>query len=127
MTKILNVYVDSNTASIINNYTTINSLNKIIKDKTLSNNNYYLKYDDCDELLKNNFIEKYGIPILNKTVLIGQYDLDKKLVRKFLSKTDCWSTMKMTAKTLVKKIKNCNSYNDFYYKEIPEKLQMVNE
>lgn len=127
MTKILNVYVDSNTASIINDYTTINSLNKSIKDKTLSNNNYYLKYDDCDELLKNNFVKEYGIPILNKTVLIGQYDSDEKLVRKFLSKIDCWSTMKITAKTLVKRIKDGNSYNGFYYKEISEKLQMVDE
>ena len=55
-TEILNVYLDRKTAAQMNGYESSSSLDNHVKNHTLTKNNYYTLYDECDEELKNNFL-----------------------------------------------------------------------
>ena len=123
-TEILNVYLDRKTAAILNGYVNTGSLDNVVKNKTLSNGNFYLLYDDCDEALKYYFINNFGIndkPLLYKNG-VGQYDSNNKLVREFSSKYDCMRVLSISDKTLTKALEQNIMYNSYYYKIIGAKL-----
>ena len=122
-TEILNIYLDRKTAAKLNGYQSLSALDNPVKNNTITNNHYYMLYDNCDKELIDKFEEKNGSPLLYKNG-IGQYDLNQQLVREFVCKYDCIRELKMSDKTLTKSLLNNIPYNNFYYKEIGEKLFM---
>lgn len=123
-TEILNVYLDRKSAAHLNGYQSSSALDNPVKNNTLSNNHYYCLYDNCENNLIEKFEEKYGSPLLYKNGL-GQYDINNNLVKEFSCKYDCIKELKMSDKTLAKALKNNIPYNNFYYKELGEKLKFI--
>jgi prophage antirepressor-like protein len=122
-TEILNVYLDRKTAAILNNYQSSSALDNPVKNETISKGNYYILYEKCNEDLILNFKEKYGEPLLYKNG-VGQYDKNNILIKEFKCKFDCQREMTMSDKTLKKALITNILYNEYYYKEIGEKLSM---
>jgi len=122
-TEILNVYLDRKTAAQLNGYQSLSALDNPVKNNTIINGNYYALYDDCDQILTQNFETKYGKVLLYKNG-IGQYDLSNNLMREFTCKYDCIRELQMSDKTLTKAIQTNMPYNGYYYKPIGSKLSM---
>ena len=122
-TEILNVYLDRKTAATLNGYNSNSGLDNVVKNKTLSNGFYYLLYDECDEDLKYEFINKNNNnePLLYKNG-VGQYDVNNNIIREFSCKYDCIRTLSISDKTLTKALEKNIMYNGYYYKMIGEKL-----
>jgi Skp family chaperone for outer membrane proteins len=124
-TEIINVYLDRKSASILNGYASSASLDIPVKKFILSNGHYYKLYEECDDILKEAFIQKNNEkPILYKNG-IGQYDVNNILVREFVCKYDCIKTLKISDKTLTKALEKNQLYNGHYYKEIGSKLKCL--
>jgi hypothetical protein len=122
-TEILNVYLDRKVASLSNGYQYHSALDNPVKNFSLANGFYYCLYDSCSEELKKKFIEKNkSEPILYKNG-VGQYDLTNKLVKEFVSKFDCERTLRISDRTMNKTLDKNISYNNFYYKRLPEKVK----
>ena len=119
-TRILNVYLDRKTAALKNGYES-SSLDSPVTTGTIKNNHYYVLYEKCDDELKNAFIEMNGIPILYKNG-IGQYDSNNVLIKEYVCKYDCIKQMKMSDKTLRKALDQNTMYNNFYFRELKEKI-----
>ena len=66
----------------------------------------------------------HGIPLLYKNG-IGQYDLEGNLVKEFSCKYDCIKILSMSDKTLTKALDKNIPYNNFYYKELGEKISVL--
>ena len=124
-TEILNVYLDRKTAAIINNYKSHKSLDNPVKNLTLTNDHYYMLYDNCDDELKNKFEEKYGIPLLYK-IGFGQYDTNNKLIRIYTSKLECRKTLLMSDKTLDKCLEKNKPFNGNIFREMKPNLAVIN-
>jgi hypothetical protein len=120
-TEILNVYLDRKTASKYNGYQSSSALDNPVKNNTLSNGHYYILYDNCDEELREKFEETNGVPLLYKNGL-GQYDLNNNIIREFGCKYDCIRELKMSDKTLAKALNQNIPYNNYYYKELGDKV-----
>ena len=123
-TEILNVYLDRKTAAELNNYSSNSLLDITVKKQKISNGYYYMLYQNCNDDLIFNFENKYGKPILYKNG-IGQYDTDNNLLSEFICKYDCIKELKISDKTLNKALKNNVMYNNYYYKELGEKLSVL--
>jgi hypothetical protein len=125
-TEILNVYLDRKTAATLNGYNSNSGLDNVVKNKTLSNGFYYLLYDECDEDLKYEFINKNNNnePLLYKNG-VGQYDVNNNIIREFSCKYDCIRTLSISDKTLTKALEKNIMYNGYYYKMIGEKLSCL--
>ena len=122
-TEILNIYLDRKVASLSNGYQSHSALDNPVKKFSLTNGYYYCIYDSCSEELKKKFIEKNkSEPILYKNG-IGQYDLTNLLVKEFVSKFDCERTLRISDRTMNKTLDKNISYNNFYYKRLPEKIK----
>ena len=124
--EILNVYLDRKTAANYNGYQSSSALDNPFKNNTLSNGHYYVLYDSCNEELREKFEEINGVPLLYKNG-VGQYDLNNKLIKEFSCKYDCIRGLKMSDKTLAKALNNNIPYNNFYYKELGEKIRLIDE
>ena len=124
--EILNVYLDRKTAATLNGYSNSGALDNIVKNKTLSNDHYYILYDDCDEHLKNDFVNKNNDnnPLLYKNG-VGQYDSNNNLIKEFACKYDCIRSLSISDKTLQKALDKKLLYNGYYYKIIGEKLSCL--
>jgi len=123
-TQILNVYIDRKTAAIQNNYQSTSSLDNPVKNGTITNGYYYMLYENCENTLKQDFIEQHREPLLYKDG-VGQYDAQNNLVREFICKYDCIRTLSMSDKTLAKTLDKSIAYNGFYYKSIGSKIQCL--
>jgi len=123
-TEILNVYLDRKTAAQLNNYSSDSLLDIPVKKQKISNGYYYMLYQNCNDDLIIDFENKYGKPILYKNG-IGQYDTDNNLLSEFICKYDCIKELKISDKTLNKALKNNIMYNNYYYKELGEKLSVI--
>ena len=121
-TEILNVYLDKKTAAHFNDYTSASSLDTPVKSFTLTKGYYYKLYNDCDTILKNNFVEKNGELILYKNG-VGQYDTSNNLIKEFICKYDCIKKLKMSDKTLAKSLEKNIQYNGFHFKTLESKLK----
>lgn len=121
-TKILNVYIDRKTASLSNGYKN-STLDRIVKQKKMLDDHYYILYNECDTKLKQDFSDENGDIILYKNG-IGRYD-SEDCKEKFISKTHCCKDMKMCDKTLNKLIKNGEVYKEYRFKLLPDKIQMI--
>jgi len=124
-TEILNVYLDRKTAAQNNNYSSISSLDNPVKNGTITNGNYYMLYDKCDEALKTAFSEKHNIRelILYKDG-VGQYNTNNELIREFVSKYDCCKLAPVGEKSLTKALNQNILYNNHYYRFIGAKLKI---
>ena len=122
-TEILNVYLDRKSAAILNEYSP-SGLDNAVQKYQLTKNNYYKLYEECDEDLIENFEEKYEAPLLYKNGA-GQYDLNNNLIQAFSCKYDAIRTLKISDKTLAKCLDKDIAYNNFYYKSLLPKIQMV--
>jgi len=121
--EILNVYLDRKTASELNGYHSSSALDNPVKNETITNNHYYILYDNCKQDLIQDFEVKNGTPLLYKNG-IGQYDLNNNLVKEYSCKYECIRELKMSDKTLAKSLKNNIPYNNYYYKELGSKLSI---
>jgi hypothetical protein len=99
--QIINVYLDRKSAANRNNYSSDSSLDYFVKNGTITNGYYYMLYDNCEQSLIDIFEKENGVPLLYKNG-VGQYDLNKKLLREFSCKYDCIKELKMSDKTLNK-------------------------
>jgi phage anti-repressor protein len=123
-TKIVNVYIDRKQAAKKND---IKCTDTFVKNEKLINDHYYVLYDDCDDILKDDFtIRNKGKPILYVNG-VGQYDCNNCLVNEFVSKVDCCRLCGISDKSVKKSIEKNIMYNGFYYKYIGEKLQCFEE
>ena len=122
-TEILNVYLDRKTAAVNNGYESTSALDIPVKQFKVSRGYYYLLYDNCDDNLKNNFVTKYGEPLLYKDG-VGQYNSENQLVQSFACKYDCIRILKMSDKTLAKALDKGQLYEGHYYRQIGSKLQI---
>jgi hypothetical protein len=124
--EILNVYLDRKTAANYNGYQSSSALDNPVKNNTLSNGHYYVLYDSCNEELREKFEEINGVPLLYKNG-VGQYDLNNNLIQVFSCKYDCIRSLKMSDKTLSKALNKNIPYNNYYYKELGEKIRLIDE
>ena len=62
-------------------------------------------------------------PVLYKNG-VGQYDVDKNLVKEFICKYDCINCLQISDKTLAKALDKQVMYNNNYFKYIGSKLQI---
>ena len=108
----------------MNGYQSSSALDNPVKNNTLSNGYYYALYDTCEQDLIQKFEEKNGEPLLYKNG-IGQYDLNNNLVKEFAYKYDCIRELKISDKTLAKALSKNIPYNNYYYKELGEKLKCI--
>ena len=123
-TKIINVYLDRKTASQENGYISSSALDNPVKNGTLKDGFYYVLYDKCNEVLKNNFENRNNnyAPLLYKNG-VGQFDIHQKLIREFVCKYDCIRILRISDKTLSKALDHNKMYNNHYYKYIGSKLK----
>ena len=119
--------MDKKTASMLNGNVSASALDNPVKNQSLCHGYYYTLYDECDEDVKNEFMEKInGSPMLYKDgVGVGQYDSENNLLKEFRCKFDC---MKQTPfligeKTLAKVLNQNVIYKNLYYfRTMKEKL-----
>jgi hypothetical protein len=123
-TEILDVYLDRKTAALLNGYESHSALDTPVKNFTMAKGKYYMLYNDCDDMLIEQFETKYGRPILYKDG-VGQYNENQELVREFSCKYDCIKELKISDKTLAKALNNNVMYNNHYYKTLGSKLHCV--
>jgi hypothetical protein len=119
-TEILNVYLDRKTAATRNGYKSNSALDTPVKNGTLANGYMYILYENCEDELKEEFVEKHGEPILYKNG-VGQYDCNWVLEREFICKYDCIKQLKLSDKTLAKTLDKDIMYINQYFKTMPEK------
>lgn len=128
-TEIINVYLDRKTATIENGYDSFSALDNPVKNKTISRNNYYMLFRECEKQIQNNFIEKYCNGDIENLLLykdgVGKYNENNTLIREYACKYDCITIQKMSDKTLNKCIEKNTSYNGFYYRKIGSKIKMI--
>jgi hypothetical protein len=120
-TEIIHVYLDRKTAAKLNGYMATSSLDNPVKNKTITNNHYYILYDRCEDSLIRSFISKHGEPILYKTG-VGYFNMNHQLEHEFVCKYDCIKQLKISDKTLAKALDHNVMYNNHYFKTLPEKL-----
>jgi len=118
--QIINVYIDRKTAAVNNGYESISALDNPVKKGTITNGHYYMLYDSCEEILKQEFVNRNGEPILYKDG-VGQYDAHNNLIKEFVSKYDCTKTLQISDKTLAKALDKNKPYNGHYYKSLGSK------
>ena len=123
-TEIMNVYLDRKTACSCNDYKSITALDNHVKNETLANGNYYVLFHKCTDELQNNFIEKNGEPLLYKDG-IGQFSAQNEIIKEFSCKYDAIKNLKMSDKTLAKALDKNILYNNYYFKSIGSKLEML--
>ena len=121
-TEIVNVYLDKKTAAHFNDYSSASALDTPVKSLTLTKGHYYKLYNECDTILKNNFVGKNGDPILYKNG-VGQYDKSNNMIKEFVCKYDCIKQLKMSDKTLAKALDKNIQYNGFHFKTLESKLK----
>lgn len=123
-TEIINVYLDRKIASKYNGYKSDASLDNPVKNGTLSNDYYYMLYDNCEKKLRNDFETKYNTPILYKNG-VGQYDINGNLLREFECKYNCSKILKISDKVLTKALDKNIIYNNYYYKYLGYKDKII--
>ena len=122
--EIVNVYLDRKTAAHFNGYESMSALDTPVKNFTLTKGCYYKLFDDCDEMVKNNYIQIHSKPVLYKNG-VGQYDSSNNLIREFICKYDCIKQLQMSDKTLARALNKQVQYNDYYFKELGSKLKTL--
>ena len=122
--EIVNVYLDRKTAAHFNGYESMSALDTPVKNFTLTKGCYYKLFDDCDEMVKNNYIQIQSEPVLYKNG-VGQYDSSNNLIREFICKYDCIKQMQMSDKTLARALNKQDQYNGYYFKELGSKLKTL--
>jgi hypothetical protein len=123
-TEIVNVFIDRKTASQLNGFNSSSALDIPVKNFTIAKGYYYKLYDDCDEILKNNFVNKNNSePLLYKNG-VGQFDSENNLIKEFICKYECIKQLKISDKTLAKALDKNIMYNNNYYKTIGSKNQI---
>jgi hypothetical protein len=123
-TKIMNVYLDRKTAAKENGYISLSALDNPVKNGTVTNGNYYILYDNCEDDLREKFEEEHGEPILYKDG-IGQFDSNSNLLQEFTCKDKCGALLSISEKSLRKAIENNIMYNNCYYKKLGSKIKMI--
>jgi len=121
-TKIINIYLDRRTASTMNGYENA-YLDLYVKNGKIVNNFYYKLLDDCDQELKQDFLNEKKI---NKILLykngFGQFNLQNELINEFACKYDCVNELNISDKSIKKSMDKKIPYNDCYYKYIGDKV-----
>ena len=124
-TEILNVYLDRKTAAVDNGYS-ISGLDTHVKKGSHTQGFYYILYDNCDDILKTNFVEKNNgnEPLLYKDG-VGQYDSNNYLIKEHICKYDCIRNLCISDKTLAKALDKPVMYNTNFFKTIGSKTKCL--
>ena len=93
--EILNIYIDRKTAAVCNHYKSTSALDIPVKNEKITDGHYYMLYSKCTEEIKDNYVQKYGEPLLYKDG-VGKFNDE------FICKYDCIKQLKMSDKTLAK-------------------------
>jgi prophage antirepressor-like protein len=125
-TEILNVYLDRKTTANLNGYQSCSSLDNPVKNGTITNNHYYSLFEKCDENLQDEFIQKWGEPLLYKEG-VGMFDSSNNLVEEFTSKYDCKQQGIIGEKSLEKALSKGIMYNNHYYRKLGSKLVWLSD
>jgi hypothetical protein len=118
---ILNVYLDRKTAAQYNGYESSSALDNPVKNLTITKGHYYMLYNDCNDVLKDEFETTHGEPLLYKNG-VGQYDQENNLVKEFSCKYECIKSLPMSDKTLAKALDKNILYQGYFYKSLASKL-----
>jgi prophage antirepressor-like protein len=110
-TEIINVYISMQEAVKTNG-------------KIPRNSQCYILYEQCDNILKENFEKINGKPLLYQNG-VGQFDNTDKLIKDFASKEDCYRKVNISRALLNKLIKENIGKNGFIYKYIGKKGAML--
>ena len=116
--------MDRKVACKYNEYKSHSALDNHVKNETLSNGYYYMLYEKCEKSLREDFENKYGIPILYKNG-IGQYDINGNLLKEFVCKYDCSKILKIGDKSLTKSLDKNMIYDNHYYKYLGYKEKIL--
>jgi len=122
-TAVLNVYLDRKTAAQCNSYESSSALDNPVKNLTITKGHYYMLYNHCDAVIKDNFENTHGEPLLYKNG-VGQFDQENNLVKEFACKYDCIKSLSMSDKTLTKALDKNILYQGYFYKSMGSKLQI---
>lgn len=124
-TEIIAVYIDRKTACFENGHTSPSALDIPVKNSKITNNHYYILYDDCPEDIKEKFIDEKNQgnePVLYKDG-VGQYDKDNnELIMEFVCKNNCSKNLGISDKSLTKALDQNMPYNGHYFRRLGEKL-----
>ena len=122
-TEIVTVFLDRKTASVENGYSP-SALDTSVKNFSISNGYYYKLYEECDDVLKDVFVEKYGEPIMYKDG-VGQFNAsNNELVKEFVCKFEVQKQLQISDKTIIKSITNNIPYNGYLYKLLGQKRKV---
>ena len=119
--KIIEVYPSQKEASIAMKLKSPASLCSAIKNDTLSQGHYWKFYDDCDEDLKDNFIQNGGIipdvekPISRAKAIQQIHPFTKEVLETFDTIKEVQVKFKMSRDSLKKAIENKTPHNGFYW------------
>ncbi len=119
--RILEVYPSQKEASIAMKLKSPASLCNAIKNDTLSQGHYWNFYDDCNEELKNNFIESGGfVPEIQKPISRAKpiqqiHPYTKEVLETFDTIKEIQLKFKMSRDSLKKAIQNQTPHNGFYW------------
>jgi prophage antirepressor-like protein len=120
-TKILEVYPSQKHAAIAMKHNSPSAICKALKLETLSQGHYWKFYDDCDERLKNDYIQNGGIiPEVAKTISgaksIKQIDYEtKKVIQTYSTIKDVQVKYNISRASLKSAIENKSPHNGFYW------------
>lgn len=122
-THIINVYIDRKTAALENGFSA-SGLDTPVKNKKPIRGNMYMLFSECEQKLRDDFIEKKCAdkPLLLFKDGVGQYDENQNLLQEFSCKYDCINACKMSDKTMARALEKGAAYNGFFYKKLEPRL-----
>jgi len=121
-TRILGLYIDRKTAARQNGYPSAAGLDVPVKSGKISKGSYYMLHEKCEESVRTDFANHIGgEPMLYRDGL-GQFDLEKKLVREFACKYDCIRQLKISDKTLFKAMDKEIPFDGHHYQMLGSRM-----
>jgi hypothetical protein len=119
--QILEVYPSQKDAANSVKLSSIVSISDAIKNESISRGCYWKFYDDCDEDLKNEFLQKGGLLPETKPVISGAKSIQQihpytnEVLETFSTIKEVQLKFKMSRDSLKKAIEKKNPHNGFYW------------
>jgi hypothetical protein len=106
---ILNVFESLNAASRDQKFSNGAAISKAINRDTKSGNKFWKRWEDCDEALRNEYLEHHKLPEIEQVgsgyIKINQYHpISRTFIKTFNSMADITTNYQMSRTTLFKAI-----------------------
>ena len=102
--KIINVFCDQKAAGEDRQFTSSASITNAIKRQSKSGGHYFMMWDDCNEELKNNYLESNQLPYkragINNLQIEQLHPLTNNIIKIYSSCEDVIKEFKIARKTL---------------------------